>query len=120
MSVENKAMTKGKALETIICAKIFLHQGKENAITIEELLKYGRLFNPRLSERRLRIIYSKKIDVCSCDEGIYWPITPEDMTAFRWYLTKKANSIRERYYRVAKAHPELLPSGQMDLFKEAR
>ena len=108
---------KGRELETIIHAKLFrFHKGRENAITIEDLLEYGQQFNPRLKNRTLRNIYSKKLPVCSCDGGIYWPIKPGDMDDFKWFLLKPTKAIRERYYRVAKAHPHLLPNDQMELF----
>ena len=107
-------------LETIIYAKIFKeHRGKENAIRRSDLLEYARHFDPDITDRQLRAIYSG-LPVCVCEEGIFYPIRTQEIEDFKHYLIKKISPMRERYYRVAKAHPELLPSGQMDLFKEAR
>jgi len=103
-------------LETIIHAKIFRdHRGKENTIKRRDLLEYARQFDHDITDRQLRAIYSQ-LPVCVCEEGIFYPIRGQEIEDFKYYLLKKIAPMRERWYRVAKAHPELLPSGQLDLF----
>ena len=103
-------------LETIIHAKIFKeHRGKENAIRRGDLLEYARHFDSDLTDRQLRAIYSE-LPVCVCEQGIFYPIRGQEIEEFKRYILKKIGPMRDRYCRVAKAHPELLPSGQIELF----
>ena len=107
-------------LTSIILAKIKeQHRGKENAIKRRELLLYGRMFKPDLTDRELRLIYSE-LPVCSSVRGIFWPVTGEELDEFYNYLRKKAYPLFARFKTVAKEHRKLLSekhSEQMDLFQ---
>jgi len=94
------------------------HRGREQAIKREDLLKYARMFDPKLTDRELRNIYSR-LSVCTCEEGVFWPIRSEEIEGFKFYLLKKANPMIERFRMVAQAHPHLIKNGseQLKLFQ---
>lgn len=96
------------------------HRGRENVISREKLLKYCQDVNEKyknMKDDTFRHIYNK-LDICVCEEGLYWPIRPNEMEDFRIYLRKKAIPLFERWKRVAAAHPHLVSNEfkQMELF----
>jgi len=105
-------------LPEIIRKKIAVsHRGKERAIKRDELLRYARLFDASLTDRSLRNIYSK-LPVCTCDQGIFYPVRESEMEEYQRYLKSKAIPLFDRWKMVAQAHPHLLPARgeQMRLF----
>ena len=93
------------------------HRGKERAIRREDLLQYVQLFEPTVTDRVLRNIYSK-LPVCTCDQGIFYPIRESEMVDYQAYLKSKAIPLFDRWKMVAQAHPHLVPAKgkQMELF----
>jgi len=93
------------------------HRGREQSIKRDDLLKYARLFEPKLTDRELRSVYSL-LPVCTCEEGIFYPIRSGELEEYRRYLEKKAIPLFERFRMVAQAHPHLVKneSEQLKLF----
>ena len=107
------------SLEQIIYNEIERHhRGRENAIKRGELLAYCQLWESEMTDRELRNIYSR-LSVCTCEDGIFFPIRPEELEEFRIYLAKKAGPMFERWRMVAQAHPHLVKDGseQLKLFQ---
>ncbi len=105
-------------LPEIILKKIAKdHRGKERAIKRRDLWYYAKLFDPDITDRKLRDIYSK-LPVCVYEGGIFYPIRTQELEEFKEYLMAKAIPCFTRYKRVARAHPHLVSddSIQMDLF----
>ena len=62
------------------------HRGRANAIPRRELAeKIERRFATHVDDRKLRSIYAT-LPVCSCNEGIFIPRTPEEVRDYRDYL----------------------------------
>lgn len=97
------------------------HRGRENAITRDDLRTRLRLWSVIVSDRKLRDVYSK-LPICTCDQGVFYPIRVQEIEEYRRYLKSKAIPLFERWKMVAQAHPNLLPTrgGQMDLFEDAK
>lgn len=83
------------------------HRGRENAVKRDILLNFCRAFEPSLTDRELRKIYSE-LPVCSCNEGIFWPIRHEEIDEFEAYLKGKAKPLFDRFRMVAARHRNLL------------
>ena len=83
------------------------NKGKENAITRKELLFYCREFEPDLTDRQLRNIYSR-LPIISSEVGIFWPIRESELYDFEIYIRKKALPLFIRFKMVAKEHKKLL------------
>jgi len=62
-------------------------RGREKAMPRKELEHHLRLFQPKLSERSVRLIYTS-LPVCTCDEGLFVPKTCEEVLAFKDYVEK--------------------------------
>ena len=94
-------------------------RGEENAVPREEVLAELRLFQPKLSDRAMRDIYSA-LPVCSCERGLYVPIRPGEVEAFKVYMTKKNGPIiaARRVAIILAFYPKLRPAaeGQAKLF----
>ena len=89
------------------------HRGKENAITREAFkLEYASELNG-LKDRDFRRIYAS-LDICTCNDGGYWPDKPEEAKEFYDYMHSKAMSELVRASRVKRTH-EALIGGQMEL-----
>ena len=89
------------------------HRGKENAIPRDAfLLRYAGELNG-LKDRDFRRIYAS-LDICTCNDGGYWPDKPEEAKEFYEYMKKKSLSGLERASRVKKTHEKLM-AGQMEL-----
>lgn len=94
------------------------HRGKENAIRRGELLRFCRLFDPEITDREMRQIYSQ-LPVCTCEKGVFWPIRESEIDEYYSYLKKKALPLFQRWKRVAQVHRKLLSERhieQLELF----
>jgi len=60
-----------------------------------------------------RRIYAS-LDICTCNDGGYWPDKPEEAKEFYDYMHSKAMSELVRASRVKRTH-EALIGGQMEL-----
>jgi len=63
------------------------HRGRENAMPRRDLLERLRLFRPELTDRTMRDLYST-LPCCSSPDGLFIPRTPEEVQAFKDYVTK--------------------------------
>ena len=63
------------------------HRGRENAIPRKELAGKLRRFAIDIADRQLRDIYST-LPICSCNDGIFIPRTPEEVQKYREYLKR--------------------------------
>ena len=94
------------------------HRGKDNAIKRERLLAFCRIFEPDISDREMRRLYSE-LPVIADESGTYWPLTKDEVEDYKQYLRKKALPLFARWNRVAKFHPRLTSKHfqQMDLWE---
>jgi len=83
------------------------HRGKENAVKRNVLLRFCQAFEPELTDREMRNIYSE-LPVVSSNKGIFWPVCHEEIDEFESYLRKKALPLFKRFKLVAKEHRHLL------------
>lgn len=93
-------------------------QGKENSIRREDLLRFCQAFDGNITDREMRNIYSQ-LPVCSCNQGIFYPIRESELDEFHDYLVKKSRPLNIRWRRVAQVHRKLLSGrfhSQMELF----
>ena len=90
--------------------------GRYHAIPHEAILNRIRIFEPEINDREFRRIYSE-LPICACDCGLYIPIEPADLVAFRDYMKGKAIPLFDRVKKVWAAYPELNPdeSAQLEL-----
>jgi hypothetical protein len=97
------------------------YRGRENAITRDDLRERLELWDIIISDRKLRDIYSK-LPICTCDQGVFYPVRIQEIEEYRQYLKSKAIPLFERWKMVAQAHPNLLSTRgrQMDLFEDAK
>ena len=115
MGVDEAEMTIPKIIFDIIRKN---HRGRENAISRDDLREKLRIWGIEISDRSLRDVYSK-LPVCTCDQGIFYPIRTQELEEYQVYLKSKAIPLFDRWKRVAQAHPHLVPERgeQMGLFK---
>lgn len=85
------------------------HRGIENAVPREYVLSHVHQWDDKISDRELRAFYSEMPEICSCDKGLYLPISTADLQAFEKYMKRKAIPFFERVKRVREAHPLLAP-----------
>jgi hypothetical protein len=94
-------------------------RGEENAVPREDVLAELRLFEPKLPDRTMRELYAK-LPVCSCERGLYIPIRPGEVEAFKLYMTKKNGPFiaAQRVMIILAYYPKLRPAveGQARLF----
>lgn len=83
------------------------HRGKENAIKRDALLHFCQAFEPELTDREMRKIYSE-LPVVSSNGGIFWPVRHEEIEEFEAYLKGKAKPLFKRFKMVAGKHRHLL------------
>lgn len=103
-------------ISKIILAKLMQdHAGKENAIKRKDLLEFARGYDRDISDRELRDIYCR-LEVCSCNEGIFYPVRASEIRDFKYYLIKKVRPMRDRWEMVAMKHSTLMAFEQMELF----
>jgi hypothetical protein len=69
----------------------------------------GRYMGIEASDREIRLAYAD-MDVCSSEDGIYIPRTTEDLLEFKSFLQKRATALTQRWVRVLRAYPNLIPS----------
>lgn len=67
-------------------------RGEENAVPRDEVLAELRLFDAKLGDRAMRDAYSR-LPVCACERGLFIPIRPGEVDAFRAYLERKVGPI---------------------------
>lgn len=84
------------------------HKGKKKAITRERLLGMLYPYDITLTDRRLREIYSK-LPIVTSAEGLFIPISSEEIEEFKQYLKAKALSLFERFTMLKQAYPNLIP-----------
>lgn len=89
----------------------YLHRrakGKENAVPRDEVLKELQLFDPKLSDRKFRDLYSR-LPICSCAAGLFIPRDPGEAFEFFRYLEKQIGPIHAtaRYRILLSYYPEL-------------
>lgn len=96
-------------------------RGKENAIPREQVLRFLRIYDPSIDDRRMRKIYSG-LPICSCDRGLFLPKRPEEVEEFKAYLMKGWGPVlAERRVQIIYAfYPWLKENRQPDLFSESR
>lgn len=94
-------------------------RGEEHALSRGHVLAELRCFDPDLSDRTMRDIYSK-LPVCSCEKGLFIPLRPGEVEAFKIYMTKKNGPIiaARRVAIIFSFYPKLRPTleGQARLF----
>jgi len=94
-------------------------RGRDKAMPRTELFHHLRLFEPRLSDRRLRDIYSE-LPVCSSEDGLFIPKTTREVMDFRAYVTKAHGPIiaARRCEVIFSFYPKLRPiaEAQGELF----
>jgi len=94
-------------------------RGKSRAIKRKNLLRFCRIFDGEISDREMRKIYSS-LNVCACNEGVFWPVRPREIEGFRLYMRNKVFPQFRRYKRVMEAHKKLARAEafeyQMELF----
>jgi len=69
--------------------------GKENAKPRRILKFYCRNFDPKISDRRIRIIYKKTIPVLWCNRGIYVSDNPLEVDEVVRAETSRKDAIEE-------------------------
>lgn len=96
-------------------------RGKERATPREEVLKFLRLYDPSVDDRRMRRIYSA-LPICSCDKGLFLPKHPEEVEEFRVYLLKGWGPVlAERRVQIIYAfYPWLKENPQPGLFSKSK
>lgn len=93
------------------------HQGKENAITRKDLLRYCKSYAYRqyphdlrsiygISDRQLRNAYCQ-LPVISSAVGIFWPTRQSELNEFEEYCRKKALPLFNRVKMVMEKHKDL-------------
>jgi hypothetical protein len=87
------------------------HRGRQNAMPRRDLWARLTLFNPRLSDRDLREIYSR-LPVCSCPEGLFIPATADEVREFKEYIRKSWGPIvaHRRVATIVAYYPKLDPT----------
>lgn len=95
------------------------NRGRANAVPREQVLFDLQAFEPTLDDRKFRHVYAgdkdKKNDhgagVCSCADGLFIPVTPEEVEEFYWYIFKQSGSIvaARRRDNIYHWRPELRP-----------
>ena len=61
------------------------HRGRENAIPRRMLRDKLFRFAIQLDDRKLRSIYAS-LPICSCEDGLFIPRTPDEIQRYREYL----------------------------------
>jgi len=96
------------------------HRGRANAMPRKVLLAELRLYRPSFTDRDCRELYSD-LPLCSCEEGIFFPIYSIEVQEFRIYLEKKVGPIiaARRCNIIYAYYPNLRPNYgiQQELFR---
>lgn len=104
------------------------HSGRQKAIKTKRLLtnfidhlREHNVLYPDFLElpkgpEDLRIICSKYLPLCSCRDGVFYPLQEEDFKEFNNWLRSRAFAIFERIDRLKKFHADIFPPDpQQDL-----
>lgn len=85
-------------------------RGRENAVTRDELLYQLGLFRPNLGDRKFREMYAG-LPVCSCVDGLFIPVKPQEVLDFKAYLEKQVGPIiaARRVAIIYAFYPKLRP-----------
>lgn len=81
--------------------------GHKRAIPREKVFAHIRAFFSDLDDRQFRIIYTEVVPVCACEEGLFYPMKPEDLDVFEEYILKKLPGMHRRIKRVKEYYPHL-------------
>lgn len=99
-------------IATKILESMRIHNlGRENAeprVRIEERLSHIRI---NFNDRTIRFAYAT-IPICSCNDGLFIPIRPEEVTEYEAYLRRKKiaeSLISIKINRIHATWPELKP-----------
>lgn len=100
------------------------HRGRENSIPRKELAeKLERRCAMHVDDRKLRAIYAT-LPVCSCNEGIFIPRTPEEVRDYRDYLRPHMapEKVQARITILLTTWPHLVsdPGVQLEMFDGRR
>ena len=99
------------------------HRGRENAIPRRELADKLHRFAIDLEDRALRNIYST-LPICSCNDGIFIPRTPEEVQKYREYLRPHMSpeKVQARITILLTTWPHLAagPGVQLEMFDGSR
>lgn len=99
------------------------HRGRENAIPRRELADKLHRFAINLEDRALRSIYST-LPICSCEDGLFIPRTPEEVRDYRDYLRPHMapEKVQARITILLTTWPHLVsdPGVQLEMFDGAR
>ena len=89
-------------------------RGRDKAMPRTELFHHLSLFDQSLTDRKLRIIYSG-LPVCSCEAGIFVPVSPREVIDFRTYVTKAHGPIiaARRCEVIFSFYPKLRPIAEV-------
>jgi len=94
-------------------------RGRDKAMPRTELLHHLKLWEPNLSDRRLRDIYAE-LPVATCPEGLFIPRTVREVQDFKDYIAKAHGPIlaARRCNVIYSFYPHLRPvaEAQGDLF----
>jgi len=93
------------------------HRGRQWAITRQALLAWvhDTGVDTQMTDRELRRVYST-LPICSCNEGLFWPITSRELKDFESYMDKKIYPHFSRRKMVMDYHRGILEQRQMELF----
>lgn len=108
-----------------LCRRIYwyvktFHSGRQKAIKTKKLLNdlidhlrkhhvlYPDMDLPKGPED-LRILCSKYLPLCSCKDGVFYPLEPDDFKEFNNWLRSRAFAIFERLDRLKKFHADIFP-----------
>jgi len=105
-----------EALKTILMQYFQHRTGKENATPREQVLRFIRVYDPDIDDRRLRKLYCS-LPICSCENGLFLPKRPEEVEEFKAYLMKGWGPLlAERRVQIIFSFYPWLKNTQPDLF----
>ena len=105
-------------LRTEIMKIIQAHRGRENTMPRRDLWAHLSLFKPKLTDREMRDLYSA-LPICSCKDGLFLPVTAQEVQEFREYIEKAWGPIvAHRWVAIILSfYPRLAPTWkQQNLF----
>jgi len=95
------------------------HRGREYAIPRRMLQNRLFRFAIQLDDRKLRSIYAS-LPICSCEDGLFIPRTPEEVREYREYLRPHMapEKVAARIGIILSIWPNLQPSTmrQLEMF----
>jgi len=108
-------------LKTVLMNYFQKRKGRENATPREEVLRFIRIYDPEIDDRKLRKLYST-LPICSCEDGLFLPARPEEVEEFKAYLMKGWGPLlADRRVQIIYAYyPWLKNNAQPGLFSCAK